>query len=109
MATIQSNDPFLGTELKLNINIEPMGDTTMDDYDFIVDAYCSVKKTISIPKKDAIRVDENNYMVLVDTNLIGSGRLKCRITAYVPDADFDDGLRTEVAGIDTGIEIQKHI
>ena len=31
---------FLGTELKLNVNIQPIGEITMDDYDFIVELYC---------------------------------------------------------------------
>lgn len=34
----------LGTELKLNLNIEPLGEITMDDYYFEVDIYCSLKR-----------------------------------------------------------------
>lgn len=34
MATINES-PFIGTELKLNIHIEPIGDITMDDYNFV--------------------------------------------------------------------------
>ena len=108
MATItQNNSPFLGTELKLNIHIEPIGSTTMDDYEFEVEVYCSPKKTIVIPKADAIKIDENNYVVLVDTNIVGAGDLKCKVTASVPDADFPDMMRTEVVAIDTGINIIK--
>ena len=107
--TMQNNSPFLGTELKLNINIEPMDSITMDDYDFEVEVYCSVKRIVTVLKKDAIRIDENNYVILVDTMETGAGDLKCRVTAYIPDEDFDDGLRTEVVGIDTGINIIKQI
>lgn len=107
--TIQNIDPFVGTELKLNVNIEPIGDITMDDYDFFVEVYCSIKRVLTIHKKDAIRIDENNYVVLVDTAQTGAGDLKCRVTAYIPDEDFADGLRTEVVGFDTGINIIKHI
>lgn len=102
-------DPFVGTELKLNVNIEPMGDITMDDYDFLVEAYCSIKRVVSIPKASSIRIDENNYVVRVDTAETGAGDLKCRITAYIPDSDFADGFRTEVIGFDTGINVIKHI
>lgn len=101
------NNVFLGTELKLNVNIDPIGALTMDSYDFVVDVYCVVNKTLSIKKADAIRVDENNYVVLVDTKLIGSGTLKCKVIAEIPDADFEDLYRTEISIIDTGIEIQK--
>lgn len=101
--------PFLGTELKLNINIAPIGDITMDDYDFTVEVFCSVKKSVVITKKEAIRIDESNYVVLVDTTILGAGDVKCKVTAYIPDEDFDDGLRTEVIGIDTGIDIVKSI
>lgn len=104
-----ANNPFLGTELKLNINIEPIGDITMDDYDFFVDAYCSVKRIITVKKEDAIRIDENNYVILIDTALTGAGDLKCKITAHIPDEDFDDGFRTEVVGLTTGITIIKMV
>lgn len=104
-----NNNPFIGTELKLNVNIEPMGELTMDSYDFEVEVYCSPKKTIVTPKSNMIRTDENNYIVLVDTAIVGAGDLKIKVTAYIPDADFPDMLRTEVVAIDTGINIVKAI
>lgn len=110
MATINTrNDPFLGTEIKLNIHIEPIGSLCMDDYDFEAEVYCSQKKTIIAKKSDMIRVDESNFIVLVDTAIVGAGDLKCKVTAYIPDSDFDDGLRTEVVAFDTGIDIIKYI
>lgn len=33
--------------------------------------------------------------------------LKCKVAAYIPDADFEDGLRTDIAAIDTRISIIK--
>ena len=109
MAIIKNESPFIGTELKLNIHIEPIGDTTMDDYNFDVEVYCSPKKPIIIPKANSIRIDSDNYVVLVDTNVVGAGDLKCKVTAQVPDGDFPDLLRTEVVCIDTGINIVKAI
>lgn len=107
MASTINESPFIGTELKLNINIEPIGEVTMDDFDFEVEVYCSIKRVITIQKKDAIRVDQNNYMVLVDTSETGAGDLKCKVTAHIPDGDFNDGLRTEVVAVSTGITIIK--
>lgn len=109
MAIIKNESPFIGTELKLNIHIEPIGKVTMDDYDFEVEVYCSPKRPVMATKKDMIRVDSNNYVVLVDTNEVGAGDLKCKVTAYVPDGDFPDLIRTEVVCIDTGINIIKAI
>lgn len=100
---------FIGTELKLNIHIEPIGDVTMDDYNFDVEVYCSPVRPIKVNKSDALRIDSDNYVVLVDTNVVGAGDLKCKVIAYIPDDDFPDTLRTEVVCIDTGIDIEKSI
>lgn len=100
---------FLGTELKLNVNIAPFGEITMDDYNFEVEVYCSPKNAITIAKQDSIRIDSDNYMILVDSAILGAGSIKCKVTAYVPDTDFEDGLRTEVVGMDTGLKIIKNI
>ena len=101
--------PFLGTELKINVNIEPIGDVTMDDYDFVVEMYCSPKKVVTIPKSETIRMDDSNYVVIVDTEEVGAGDLKCKVTAQIPDGDFPDALRTEVVAINTNITIIKAI
>ena len=98
---------FLGTELKLNISITRMGDTTMDDYDFSIEAYCSQKRVVTKKKNELIRVDSDNYVALVDSADLGAGELKCKIYAHIPDSDFEDGTRTEVSMIDTGINIIK--
>ena len=97
----------LGTELKLNINIEPMGELTMDDYDFMVEIYTSLKRIQEIHKSDTIRIDENNYVACVDSEALGHGLVKVRVTAYIPDNDFEDGVRTEVVYLNTDITIIK--
>lgn len=98
---------YQGTELKLNIGIEPVGGLTMDEYDFTVEVYCFQNKAIKYSKADAIRVDANNYMVLVDTTSTGVGELKCKVTAQIPDGDFKDGIRTEIEMVSTNITIVK--
>lgn len=109
MATKETNAVFIGTELKLNIHIDNIEDITMDDYDFEVELYCSPKKSITVAKSSAIRIDESNYVVLVDTNIIGAGELKCKVSAQIPDGDLPDNLRTEIVGVETGINIVKAI
>lgn len=100
---------FIGTELKLNINIEPMDELTMDDYDWSIDVYCSAKRVITIPKTESIKIDSSNYVVLVDSSELGAGDVKVKFTAYIPDYDFSDSIRTEVAIMDTGLNIVKTI
>lgn len=100
---------YKGTELKLNINIEPIGEVTMDDYDFTCEFYTSPKAVITIEKNKMIKVDDSNYIALLDSQNVMTGKLKCKITAYIPDADFPDMLRTEVVTIDTGMNITRTI
>ena len=96
---------FKGSDLKLNIHIEPLGELTMDDYDWYVECYCSNETPIKITKGQARRVDENNFIIALNTQQLSIGPLQCVITAYIPDEDFDDKLRTEISRINTNINI----
>lgn len=97
----------LGTELKLNIHIAPLDGMTLDDYDYTTEVYCTPNQRIVVKKSGTIRVDDENYIVRVDTNVIGVGRLVCRIIAQIPDGDFADGYRTEVVALSTNINVIK--
>ena len=108
-----TNKVYLGTEMKLNIAVDPIGTITMDDYKspFKVEVYCTPNKKVEINSDDdtaCVRVDSNNYIVLVNTDNIGVGKVKVKLIAEIPDTQFSDSYRTEVALIDTGIEIVKH-
>ena len=100
---------FTGTEMKLNISIDPIDGYSMEDYNFSIEVFTSVSRSLKVGKKDAIKVDKDNYVVLVDTQAIGQGRVKCKIVAYIPDNDFADGLRTEVTIVDTMIDVAKNL
>lgn len=102
-----NNKYHIGTEMKLNISVDPIGDITMETYDFVVEVFCSPSKVLTISKEDAIKVDANNYIVLIDTTALGTGKVKVKLTAIIPDDDFSDGFRTEIAIVDTGINIVK--
>ena len=104
-----ATEVFLGTELKLNISIEPIGSYTMDDYSWSVDIWTSMKRIMTITKDKAIRMDSDNYIILVDTSELGGGDVKAKVTAHIPDFDFQDTLRTEVVGLDLGIKVLKTI
>lgn len=103
-----ANTVYLGTEMKLNISIEPIGGKTMDDYDFVVEFYCNPSKKVAVKKNDMKREDNKNFIACLDTSSLGPGKLKCKVIAEIPDGDFkDDEKRTEVQVVETGIEIIK--
>lgn len=106
---MNENKIVLGTELKLNIYIPPLGDLTALNYDFQVHFYCNPRKVKSFEKKDLVVIDDNNYIACLDSTEVGVGKLKCNMIAYIPDEDFDDGLRTEIVEITTGYDIVKNI
>ena len=112
MAMLNHNTVYLGTDLKLNIHIRPIDGLSMTMYDFEVEVYCNPKKIVTASKKDTtltnlVCSDDDNYIALIDTNIIGVGKMMCKVTAYIKDEDFADKLRTEVAVMETGITIVK--
>lgn len=87
----------IGTELKINVHIEPIGDLHMSDYDFSVRFYTkSGSPTISITKNEMVKVDDDNYIAFVDTSGMTAGVVQMVVKALIDDADSADGYRTEV-------------
>lgn len=98
----------LGTELKINVHVEPIDGYHMYDYDFDCQFYVYTNKSVSINKTDMKKIDNDNYVALITSDLankIDRGALKMKITAHIPDSDFPDGLRTEIAEVCTGVGI----
>lgn len=85
---------YQGTELKFTLDIDIDG-FSMDDDDFKV-TIKNTKNEITIPKAEMLVTEDNEYLFTVDTLQMGTGDYYVITTAYVPDTDFDDGLRTEV-------------
>lgn len=102
---MKNNECVSGTQLKLNIHIDPLGTLHMDDYDFECKFFVFQKKYIVLQKSDMIKVDEDNYLALVDTSTLGIGNLHITLTAFIPDSDFNDRLRKEVVCVPTNINI----
>ena len=85
-------------EFKLNIHLDPIDGLHMSGYDFECALYVYTNRKVVIPKSRMKKVDDDNYLVMVekvDAVKIGKERIKAEITAYIPDSDFNDGLRTE--------------
>lgn len=99
--------PSLGTDLKINIHIDACGGYSMDDYDFKVDFFVYSNRSLTIKKKEMIRIDSGNYVASFNSYELGVGPLQCRITAEIPDEDCDDGFRKEIVTLTTDVVICK--
>lgn len=98
----------LGTELKINVHVEPMDGYHMSDYEFECAFYVYANKKVVYKKEEMKRVDDDNYLAMinsVDALKLGRGHINLEFTAYIPDADFKDGSRTEKAILCTGVTI----
>lgn len=94
-----------GTELKLNVHVEPIGEVHLSDCDFSCTFFIYSNRPMVIHKSEMIKDDDDNYLALVDTEKLGTGTIKMKIEVQVPDAHFPDGFRKEVANVCTGITI----
>lgn len=110
MATV-----FLGSDLKLSVTIDPVDSIKATEFtDLKISVYCSPNKIIQydkkVPNSGIIEIDDDTYVLLVDTNKLGVGDIKIKVEASIPDSDFiETNKRREIAVLDTGITIIKTI
>ena len=103
---MKSSRVFKGADLKLNLHIDPIGDLSMENYDWTASFYCESESPIEVNRKQAKKIDSNNYIITLNTSNLSTGMLKCTIEADIPDADFkDDNTRKEIVKLNTGIII----
>lgn len=109
MNIVNSIPIVLGTELKMRIHVDPIDEFQLQDYNFKVEVYTTTSNIITFDKdSDNIILPDDNRdtcVVLFNSKDIGVGRVKVKITADIPDEDFKDGYRTEIAVEDTNIMI----
>lgn len=97
---------YEGTKAVMNISLNKFGNLAMSQYDFTIYAYCTSTKVVEINKKDAIKVDDDNYLFIVDTSKTGKGKLRYAVKALIPDANMEDGIRPEILDdIDSGYDV----
>lgn len=94
MADNETRTIYQGTELKFLLEITSEG-FSMDDDDFKV-IIKNIKNEKEIRKEDMLLTENEKYIFTVDTAELGTGEYWLTTVAYVPDTDFDDGIRTEV-------------
>ena len=97
-----------GTELKINVHVEPLDNMSMANYEFECTFYTDANRRVTLKKADMKMEDVDNFIAVIETSNIkklGRGKLMLEFTAFIPDSDFSDGKRTEKAIINTNITI----
>ena len=95
-------------EYKLNVNVEPIAGYHMDELSIKCVLFVYSNKTVEVNKEDMVKVDEDNYIIPLTAELVkkmGRGQLKVKVVAEIPDSDFPDNFRTEIAELCTGVVI----
>ena len=95
----------LGTELKINIHVEPIEGMHMSEYDFECVFFVYKNRPLVVKKNEMTKVDEDNYIAKVDSAKVGVGNLLMKFVAEIPDSDMNDGLRKEVELVDLQLPI----
>lgn len=89
---------YLGTELKYLLEIEAEGFSMMAN-NFEVEVTCGSKK-LHFNRSDLVLDSSGKWYVCFNTSQLGAGKLFAKVTAYVPDDAFEDGIRTEVERVE---------
>lgn len=96
------------SEYKVNVHAEPIDGLSMDGYDFECQFYIYSNRVVTIKKADMKQnevngqPDPDNYIAILDSEKVkalGRGSVKMRFIARIPDTDFPDRTRTEVAEV----------
>lgn len=100
--------PKMGTDIKMNINLTLPDGLTMAAVNFTAKFTANSSNGQLILKDAMHKVDDNNYIALIDTSIVGKGRYYCTITVQIPEilTDlFPDGYRTEIFTINTDLTV----
>lgn len=105
MVTLTGNS-VKDTRFKININMTPidgfnLGNTEWEATVFVGDGY----KSITLKKEDCKKVDDDNYIIPIDSAILGAGTYFITLKVSIPDSDFSDGIRIEKRTGPTGVTI----
>lgn len=93
--TASSEDlEYLGAGRKWAVTLSCEG-FSMDDDDWKI-IITRGNNILEYTKENSIRDDQGQWYIAVDTLKLGAGKALITCVAYVPDHDFEDGVRTEV-------------
>lgn len=96
---------IVGTECKVLVMVEPIDGVHMSGMEFSCLFYTDVSSPIEIKKDQMIKVDDDSYIALLDTSGFKPGTLRNRMIVDIPDHDFLDGFRREIADMEIDAKI----
>ena len=96
----------LGSDVKIAFSAELPNNLTMKDVPFSVTVYNAddKKREVIANKDDCIIIDDNEYVVLVNTDELGVGLYMLKVTFEIPDTDYPTGYFRQVVRINPNIE-----
>lgn len=98
----------MGSDTKIAFTADLPDGLLLKDIDFEVKVVnvSQKDKAKDYQKADCIMIDDGAaYVVLVDTDDFGVGRLMLRLTVHIPDTDYPSGTRKEVIKINPHMAI----
>lgn len=101
---------YKGTDVKLNIHIDPIASQHMESYSFTLTFYTSDGKKKVFSKTNTSlsgglhKLDADNYFVCLQSDSLGEGNVKCKIEAEILDARTNT-YKTEITIIPCNIKI----
>ena len=76
--------PVVGQDFKLNITMETINNKyNLSNTEWSVDVFASSTSVVTIEKKDAKKVDDNNYLIPVESSKLGPGKYYIILTVKV--------------------------
>lgn len=104
MATVRDK-AYLGTGLKFLVEITSSGfDMDRDDFEITLKRsnYTHTYQKSDLAVETYVEtvggepVEKHHYYLCFDSSEYGKGLIQATVTAYVPDEDFEDNIRTEI-------------
>lgn len=95
---------ILGSQERYTIQMEPVGISSLKSAQWEVKVRAAREYTI--PKSEAIYVNDNQYDVIVDSSRVGVGPLTILLYIYIADSDSPKGVRLQIRRIKTGDIVQ---
>lgn len=86
---------YIGSDLKLRIDITATGFDQYGD-DYTIDLYCDDELAKSFTQDD-VRLSDGHFYLPIPADGLKPGMLRVVVTAFVPDTDFQGGIRKEIA------------
>lgn len=112
LASRQYQNPYkgavpFGSQVKVLVTAELDEGWHLSDVDFSVSIYNEddPEKAHLFTKSNCIKVNDDNYVVLVDTTELGIGTYAGRLMVFIPDTDYPGGTRTEITHLDTDVRV----